>query len=153
MMHHPLMHYNGVGYGDSNENTELATLEADAADLAADLEMVAIEVSEGISEAVEQSRQYEEHRKLLYMVGAPLVVYVGLTNSKHKGLGLLSALVGAYVGIKNYQDEKDTGSALGGYGAYGAKHRKKCVRKKPGRKCPPGYRLRNRADGRVACCR
>ena len=162
MMHHPLMHYNGFGYGEAHDlvpvevapqGTELAALEADAADLMADLEVAAMEVSETISDAVEESRKYDEHRKVL-IAGSALVAYVGLTNTKHKGLGLLSAVFGAYVGVKNYQEMQEAKAAESvDLGGYGAAHRKRCVRKKPGRRCPRGYRMRYLADGRVACCR
>lgn len=172
-MHYPLTHYHGIGYGQDNG------LEADVAhdlaltesslDTALDtIEETGSEVVQGIVDVVEESRQYAEHRKAVYMIGAPLIVYVGLTNTKHKGLGLLSALAGLYIGVKNYQDEKDSQQAAASLGGYGsmvsslssmipgsvAASSRACVRKKPRRKCPPHMpHPRVRADGRVLCCR
>ena len=146
---HPITQHGGYG-----APTDLDSLKLAAANLAADLEMVATEASGDIYDAVGTSREYAAHRKLVYMVGAPLVIYVGLTNKKHKGLGLLSAAVGAYVGMKNYQESKDSEAAeLGGYGST-ISH---CVGVQTNRRCPRGYRKR-RVTGRygrtrVSCCR
>jgi hypothetical protein len=81
-------------------------IEADvmaAADAAGDL---AMDAGAEVAAVVEESRKHAEHRKFLYMVGAPVIVYAGLTNKSNKTIGMLSALVGAYIGIKNYQDEQ-----------------------------------------------
>jgi hypothetical protein len=67
-----------------------------------------------VYDLVETSRTYENHRKALYMVGAPVAVYTGM---KQGGLlGLATALFGAYVGVKNYQDEKADEAVYGNCG-------------------------------------
>jgi len=168
-MHYPLTHYNGIGYGESHDLEaeaahDLAVVESSMDSALDTLEETGSEVAAGIASVVEESRQFAEHRKAIYMVGAPLIVYVGLTNTKHKGLGLISALAGLYLGVKNYQDEKDSeqaAAALGGYGVAGSpflshlppRLRPKCVHRKPGRRCPRHLRLRYRADGTALCCR
>lgn len=107
-------HLHGYGrlpYYSGDEG--VSDLDTDLAELQSDIAVAAEQVGEGLSEAgaeisaaVAESRKHEEHRKFLYMVGAPIVVYAGLTNKTNRTLGLLSALVGVYVGVKNYQDEQ-----------------------------------------------
>lgn len=161
MMQHHLMHYNGIAYGDAHEGDMIVPVEPSQLDvaqetaiaLADDFAAGAEEAAVMFSDAVEESRKHDEHRKFV-IAGSALAAYVGLTNTKHKGLGLLSAGFAAYVGMKNYQEMQEAkameSSDLAGYGAA---HRKRCVRKKAGRRCPRGYRARYRADGRIACCR
>ncbi len=124
--HHHLAH---VGYGRlpyysgeegvTEPGTDLAELEADLQQAAAQAEVAVMSAGAEISEAVAETRKHAEHRKFLYMVGAPVIVYAGLTNRTNKTLGLLSALVGAYVGIKNYQDEQAEKAQLNNLGGYG----------------------------------
>lgn len=152
--------FNGYGfYGAEEEASELAALEADAQDLLADIEVAGEEIAEGISVAVAESRKHDEHRQMLYMVGAPLIVYVGLTNTKHKGMGLLSALAGLYIGVKNYQEHQleaqaDALESLSDDGSYGRPVRRQgCVPKKQSRKCPRHLPKVRWNGSRFVCCR
>ena len=143
-------------YGQSDE--ELAAMQTELEEIAVEVEAAAIEAGQGISAAVHESREYAQHRQFLYMVGAPAIVITGLSNKKYPMLGLFTAAIGAYVGVKNYQDHKASEpEAYAGYGTVRLP-RPKCVpakRSRGGRnrRCPPGYRPRYRADGRMACCR
>ena len=137
-------------YGQSDE--ELAAMQSDLEEIAVEVEAAAIEAGQGIAAAVHESREYAQHRQFLYMVGAPAIVIAGISNKKYPMLGLFAAAVGAYVGVKNYQDHR----AAEGEGSYGTvrlpKPKRRCVRPRR-RRCPPGYFPRYRADGRKTCCR
>ena len=113
-----LPYYSGED-GVTEPGTDIAELEADLQQAAAQAEVAVMAAGAEISEAVSESRKHAEHRKFLYMVGAPVIVYAGLTNKTNKTLGLLSALVGAYVGIKNYQDEQAEKAQLNNLGQFG----------------------------------
>jgi hypothetical protein len=108
----------GAPDGVSDAGADMADMESDMKQAMMMAESAAMTVGAGVSSAVEESRSYASHRKFLYMVGAPVIVYAGLTNKSNKTLGLLSALVGAYVGIKNYQDEQHSKMAVGNLGQF-----------------------------------
>ena len=136
---------------------ELDAMQAELEVLSIGVEAAALRAGERISTAVAASRKYEAHRRFLYMVGAPAIVLSGLSNTRYPLIGLFSAAVGAYVGVKNYQDHKAAES--GSYAGYGTVplSQPKCIApRKRGRKhrCPPGYRPRYRVGlGHLSCCR
>ena len=114
-----LPYYGAEHEGASDLDTDLAELQSDLAVVADDAGEALSMAGGEIAAAVAETRQHKEHRKFLYMVGAPIVVYAGLTNKTNRTLGLLSALVGAYVGIKNYQDEQAEAARMSNLGRFG----------------------------------
>ena len=159
----------GATDGVSDASADIADMESDLDQALMMAESAAMTAGAGVSSAVEESRSYAGHRKFLYMIGAPVIVYAGLTNKSNKTLGLLSALVGAYVGIKNYQDEQAEKDQVGldGYGVPGERViysrgapiiYPNCRRKPPGiQGCPPGYVQRVNNAGmpyaKIVCCK
>jgi hypothetical protein len=145
-------------YGEVTDQ-DLDQMQAELEDIAIEVESAAIVAGEEISSAVRETRGFAEHRKFLYMVGAPAIVIAGISNQKYRMLGIFAAAVGAYVGVKNYQDEQAAKS--GGYGATGLTILPKvkrsgpaCVRPRRDGKCPPRHpHARHMANGRKACCR
>jgi len=163
----PVEGYGRLPYYSGDEG--VTAIGADASDMEADLQQALVVAEDAamtagaeVSALVQESRSHAEHRKFLYMVGAPVIVYAGLTNKSNKTLGLLSALVGAYVGIKNYQDEQAEKAQMNNLGAYGVPGtpiiHPNCYDVSPGvRGCPAGYVMKvNNAGTRHAqtvCCR
>jgi len=162
-------------YGDVSDE-DLDQMQAELEDIAVEVESAALEAGGEISAAVRETRRFAEHRKFLYMVGAPAIVIAGISNQKYRMLGLFAAAVGAYVGVKNYQDEQAAKS--GGYGAYGQwtssgaalptghstssgaalptghSTSSACVRPRRDGKCPPRHpHARRHMNGRKVCCR
>ncbi len=110
-MHYPLMPYESR-YGQTGTDLERAQTELEL--LAIEAEEIARGAGAEVSSAVQATRRYAQHRQFLYMVGAPAVVVAGLTNRRYPILGLFAALVGAYVGMKNYQEHQEGGGAVYG---------------------------------------
>lgn len=120
----PVEGYGRLPYYSGDEG--VTGIGVDASDMEADLQQALVVAEDAamtagaeVSALVQESRSHAAHRKFLYMVGAPVIVYAGLTNKSNKTLGLLSALVGVYVGVKNYQDEQDANAQVNNLGAYG----------------------------------
>ena len=156
-------------YGDVED--KLAEAKEAAADALEDAEDALVQAEEFAAEGLGKITDVRMHRRALYMIGAPLIVYVGLTNDRFPMLGKLTALLGVFIGLRNYQAESQIEAAevaavdeLSGYGrppAYRGyryhPHRdaRRCfpakwVNGKP--RCPRGARLRMRG-GRKVCCR
>jgi hypothetical protein len=105
-------------YGQNDAgNGDLEAMQAELEIIAREVEVAAVEAGETVSTAVGKARTYAEHRQFLYMVGAPAIVLAGLSNKKYPLLGLFAAAVGAFIGVKNYQEAEATGS-LESYGQY-----------------------------------
>ena len=89
-----------------------------------------------------------DHDKFVYMVAAPVIVLAGLSNKSRPTLGLAAAVLGAYIGVKHYNQSK----ALEDVGYSGAR----CAppkRRKGKLRCPPYHSLRLGYGGRWTCCR
>ena len=152
-------------YGDAHDQIE--QLEEAADEAIADAEEAIVYAEEQISEGVDVVSNIQTHRKMLYMVGAPIIIIAGLTNKERPLLGKLAAAFGLIVGLRNYKahalDEGAMAAASEGLGYAGGHFskpsyiwakRRCCPVKAHGGKhaCPPGYRLRIR-KGRKVCCR
>ena len=157
-------------YGAAEE--QIAEIQAAASDAIEDATAAMERAEDVATEAVQTVTDNRMHRRAIYMVGAPIIIYVGLTSEKHPKLGKLAALFGMFIGLRNYRAESvDIGADaaeldlpdLSGYGRppaykgyrYHPNRYQRCSPPKwrDGKpRCPRGSRLRVRR-GRKVCCR
>lgn len=137
---------------------EVMEIKEQAALALEDAELAMDRVESAIVEKVDVATSVQNHRKFLYMIGAPVLIYAGLTNKNRPTVGKIAALIGAFVGLRNYRafslDQGASAAAESDLAGFSREERR-CVpphRTQNGRRCPSGYRFRIR-NGRKVCCR
>jgi hypothetical protein len=81
-----------------------------------DAELAMDRVERAIVKKVDVATSVQNHRKFLYMLGAPVLIYAGLTNKNRPTVGKIAALIGAFVGLRNYRAFGCDGRRLGRFG-------------------------------------
>jgi hypothetical protein len=130
-----------------------------------DAELAMDRVERAIVKKVDVATSVQNHRKFLYMLGAPVLIYAGLTNKNRPTVGKIAALIGAFVGLRNYRAfslaegasaaMEDDLAGLGRTSGIRPVLQSDCIpprRTQNGLRCHRGRRLRIR-NGRKVCCR
>ena len=82
---------------------EAVTSVGQEADAVLDQAVHAIEeAGSGVVHAMEDVATRQRQRQAVFMVAAPLIVFSGLTNQRHRAVGFAAALAGALIGFRHY---------------------------------------------------